>query len=92
MSNKSRIITIFAMQNGFEQKTEVYVDNSENHVDNLVELIMNLLKKKDDKDEDTAVKVKVFDNAVQTLVAASNADTEISVATIAAILADVTID
>jgi len=80
------------MQNGFEQKTEVYVDNSENHVDNLVGLIMNLLKKKDDKDEDTAVKVKVFDNAVQTFVAASNADTEISVATIAAILADVTID
>ena len=96
--NKSRFVTVVTMQNGIQQKAEVEVpvDCSENHIDNLVELIMNLIGKK--KNEDGAV--KNFDNAIQTFAAASNADAdtnadadaEISAATIAAILADITLD
>jgi hypothetical protein len=101
-NKSSRFVTVISMQNGIQQKAqvEVPVDNSENHIDNLMELIMNLINKKDNKDKDEDAVVKNFDNAVQTFAAvsnaasntASNADAEINVATIAAILADTTLD
>lgn len=67
--NHSRTITIFGIQNDFEQKAVVHVGNSENHIDNLMVLINSLIIKTNNKTEAD----KVFDNAIETFKAASNA-------------------
>ena len=83
--NHSRTITIFGIQNDFEQKAVVHVGNSENHIDNLMVLINSLIIKTNNKTEAD----KVFDNAIETFKAASNATSTVRAITEAGAITEV---